>query len=150
MIRLLCVEDEPMVLEYLVARLKREPDVEVVGAVADAGSAFALLREHPVDVLLLDYRLQGADGLHLVRVLSIWHSENRPHAFPAVLFCTGWMDPTFEAEALRAGVAGVLPKTRAAEDLVVAIRTVAAGGRWFDPASAPEQPAVLAPEVSRC
>jgi DNA-binding NarL/FixJ family response regulator len=141
MIRVLCVEDEPLVLEYLVARLQGAAGIEVVGAVADAGSAFAFLRRRTVDVLLLDYRLRGADGLHLLRVLSIWHSQPRSLPRPNVLICSGLADAALEEEAMQAGVAGVLSKKRAVTDLLPAVRVIAGGGRWFEHLDARALPA---------
>src|SRR4051794_12787819 len=69
-IRVLCVEDDPLLRAYLAARLEMEPDVEVRGLVATAGEALTFLREEPVDVILLDYQLDGADGLQLLRAIT--------------------------------------------------------------------------------
>ena len=75
MIQLLCVEDDPIVRTYLEALLSRRPEVEVVGLVGDAASAFRYLREGPIDVLLLDYHMQGMNGMDLLQAVYLWESS---------------------------------------------------------------------------
>ena len=67
MIRLLCVEDDPLMRAYLATRLQAEPDIQVVGTVPDAQRAMIHLRLGEIDVVLLDYHLQGTDGTLPVR-----------------------------------------------------------------------------------
>src|SRR5437588_13027107 len=123
MIRLLCVEDDALVRTYLAARLELEPDLRMVGSVSSAGEALIFLRSEPVDVLLLDYRLAGADGLQLLRALSQAPELAGPQ--PRVLFCTAADNETFNSEARQSGAAGVVGKERMAAELLPALRAVA-------------------------
>ena len=132
MIRLLCVDDDPLMRAYLATRLDAEPDIQVLGAVADVQRAMIYLRRGEVDVLLLDYHLQGGDGTQLVQSMCPWTrwalaAVDRP----VVLFCTGFADDAFRAKARMLGARGVVDKARLASDLIPAVRAVADGGAWF-------------------
>src|SRR5689334_6979244 len=111
MIRVLCVEDDPLVRTYLTERLSLESDIGVVNAVPDAGSACACLREEEVDVVLLDYQLPGTDGLQLLQAISLWY-ENLPEGRrrPSILFCTGYGGDGFEVQARALGADGIVAK----------------------------------------
>lgn len=150
MTRVLVVDDELPVRNYLSARLGMEPDLQVVEAVPDAYKACACLRTHEIDLVLLDYRMEGVDGMQLATSIGLWLGEEvapdrkRPH----VLFCTGEATPAFEAEARAMGARGVVSKGRTHEELIPAIRAVIAGDLWFDhaPISAQSEEAA-APQV---
>jgi response regulator RpfG family c-di-GMP phosphodiesterase len=132
MIRVLCVDDDPITRGYLVRRLLAEPDIRVVGAVPDVARAMIYLGREQIDVVLLDYLLHGVDGTHLLRGMGSWRSEpGETECQPAVLFCTGFADEGFEAQARLHGARGVVAKDRVAADLISAVRTVARGGFWF-------------------
>ena len=140
MIRLLCVDDDPIMRTYLATRLQAEPDIQVVGSVPDAQRAMVHLRMGEVDVVLLDYHLQGTDGTRLIQSMSPWarwslEADNRP----AVLFCTGFADDAFRSKARMLGARGVVAKEHMADELVPAIHAVAGGGTWF-PAEPVPQP----------
>jgi two-component system response regulator DevR len=139
MIRLLCVDDDPIMRTYLATRLQAEPDIQVVGSVPDTQRAMIHLRLGDIDVVLLDLHLQGSDGTQFMQSMSPWtrwslDAENRP----AVLFCTGFSDESFRSKARMLGARGVVAKERMAHDLLPAIREVARGGTWF-PAEATVQ-----------
>jgi DNA-binding NarL/FixJ family response regulator len=126
--RLLCVEDDPLVRTFLATRLGMESGFEVAAVVSGAGEALRFLAEQQVDVVLLDYRLEGPDGMQLLGAL-----RERGGAGPRVLFCTGAADEEFQREAREAGAAGVVAKEHLAGELVPALRRVAAGDEWFPP-----------------
>src|SRR3954451_3140286 len=63
MIRVLCVEDNPLVRAYLEQRLAIEPDIHVVSTVSHARGALTYLRQEEVDIVLLDYQLDHEDGM---------------------------------------------------------------------------------------
>ena len=130
MIRLLCVEDDPLVRTYLATRLALEPDIEVEGVVSNAGEALMFLGREAVDVVLLDYRLEGADGMQLLGAISNGGRFSNPRA-PRVLFCTGVADGSFDSRARAMGAAGVVPKDQMASELLPAVRAVAEGRHWF-------------------
>jgi DNA-binding NarL/FixJ family response regulator len=129
MIRLLCVDDDSLVRTYLATRLELEPDIQVAGVVANAGEALQFLRREAVDVVLLDYRLSGADGMQLLGAMAARAADGTTQ--PRVLFCTGFADPAFTREARAVGAAGVVSKDRMAEELLDAVRAVASDREWF-------------------
>jgi CheY-like chemotaxis protein len=132
MIRLICVEDDPLVRTYLNSRLELERDFQLLESLPDAGSAFAYLSKNEVDVVLLDYQLGGIDGIHLAKAIAVWRAGSSNGADrPRVLFCTGYGGEDFEQMAREAGAAGVVPKADAPADLIPAIRAVAGGGSWY-------------------
>jgi DNA-binding NarL/FixJ family response regulator len=125
MIELLCVEDDPLVRAYLATRLSLEADLRVTAVVPDAGAALQVLSERTFDVVILDYRLEGADGLQLLGALR--SSEQAPR----VLFYTGLGDGEFQDRARELGAAGVVNKSSRNGELLSAVRSVAEGGTWF-------------------
>lgn len=152
--RVLVVDDDPLVRDYLTTRLARQSDVEVVASVPDAPQACACLRSQAVDLVLLDYRLGGPDGLELATSIRLWLSHASGTAVatapPQVLFCTGFATEELEAEARARGASGVLAKSDAVSELLPAIRTVMQGGTWFRwPASLPRGAAKAAGDPIR-
>ena len=129
MIRLLCVEDDPLVRTYLATRLALEPDIDLAGVLSNAGEALTFLQQEDVDVVLLDYCLEGVDGLQLLGALR----QGEGGRAPRVLFCTGAADDGFDAAARQIGAAGVIRKEQIAAELLPGLRAVAGGGEWFPP-----------------
>ena len=127
MIRVLLAEDVRMLRDALVGVLGLAGDIEVVGAV-EAGDAIVptALRARP-DVAVIDIELPGLDGISAADQLRQWLPECR------TLLLTGVGRPGTLRRALAAKVAGFMVKDAAPEDLVAAVRTVAAGGRVIDP-----------------
>ena len=127
-IRVLLVDDEAMVRVGLRMVLTAEPDLEVVGEAADGEEAETLARELQPDLVLMDVRMPGVDGLEGARrVLA---------AVPAtrVVMLTTFDEDEYVEAALRAGVSGFLLKVAPPERLIDAVRTVAGGGGLLDPA----------------
>jgi two-component system response regulator DesR len=131
MIRVLCVDDDPLVRTYLATRLGLEGDIDVKGLVPSAGEALTFLCRQPVDVVLLEYQLEGADGMQLLVALAR-SSPAMGASPPRVLFCTGAADAAFVAEARALGAAGVISKDKMASELLPAVRAVASGEVWFE------------------
>ncbi|MFN3649966.1 MAG: response regulator [Armatimonadota bacterium] len=131
MIRVLCVEDDPSVRSYLATRLSLEPDVQLVGLAGSAGAVLTYLRQEEIDVVLLDYELEGANGLQLLSTRSQWRRAGGAEEPPRVLFCTGFSDETLSGQAQAAGASGLVPKDRIGSELIPALREVAQGGAWF-------------------
>jgi DNA-binding NarL/FixJ family response regulator len=130
MIRVLLADDHEIVRDGLKRILGACGDVEVAGEAANGDEALALVRAHDYDVALLDMSMPGLSGIDLVKRLK----AEKPKLKLLVLSMHG--EPQYAARALKAGAAGYLTKDSAAEQLVGAIRKVAAGGVLVSEAAA--------------
>lgn len=128
MIRVLLVDDQAMVRAGLRMVLSAETDVEVVGEASDGAEALRLVARHTPDVVLLDVRMPGMDGLEAARRMS------QDAGGPGILMLTTFDEHEIVDEALSTGVAGFLLKASSPEQLVDAVRAVAAGSGVLDPA----------------
>jgi DNA-binding NarL/FixJ family response regulator len=127
-IRVVLVDDQAMVRTGLRMVLAAEPDIEVVGEAADGAAGVRVVTEVRPDVVLLDVRMPGMDGLEAARRIVAAELPTR------VVVLTTFDEDEYVAAALRAGVSGFLLKVAPPEDLVAAVRTVAAGHGLLDPA----------------
>ena len=127
----LVVDDDPLVRAGLAMMLGGLPDVRVVGEAGDGGEVPALVERHSPDVVLMDIRMPGTDGITATETLRA-----RTPA-PQVVVLTTFDADAHVLRALRAGAAGFLVKDTPPDELVVAIRHAAQG-----------RP-VLSPEVTR-
>jgi DNA-binding NarL/FixJ family response regulator len=127
-LRLVIADDEAMVRSGLGLVLDAEEDLEVVAEAADGEEAIAQARRHRPDVLLMDIRMPRLDGIAAAERLI---EEDLP---TRVLLLTTFDHDDYLFRALRAGTSGFLLKSAPAEDLVRAIRTVAAGDALLAPA----------------
>ena len=118
-IRVAVVDDHQVFTDAMAERLRREPDLSVVGTAQDAAGALALLDRTVVDVVTVDLALGADDGLELARELLARWPEVR------VVLVTGVDADERCLEALRSGVRGWVPKTGPSSVLVEAIRGVA-------------------------
>jgi DNA-binding NarL/FixJ family response regulator len=120
-IRVLLVDDHPVVRQGLRTFLDLQPDIAVVGEAADGGAGVEAAEELRPDVVLLDLRMPGSDGLDALRGL-------REHGNPArVLVITSFTEPGAVLPAVRAGAAGYVYKDIDPPALAAAIRSVHAG-----------------------
>ena len=128
MIHVVIVDDQAMVRSGLRSLLEDEPDLRVVGEAADGETGVSLVRHHRPDVVLMDVRMPVLDGIAATkRIVS--------EALAArVLILTTFDLDEYVFRALRAGASGLLLKDATAEQLVAAVRTVAAGDALLDPA----------------
>ena len=127
MIRVLLAEDQAMVRGALAALLALEPDIEVVGALAEGEGAWRELQRLRPDVLVTDIEMPGLTGLELAQRIQ-------RHGLPVkVVIVTTFARGGFLRRALEAGVAGYLLKDAPAERLAEALRQVHRGGRAIDP-----------------
>jgi two-component system invasion response regulator UvrY len=126
--RVLIADDHPVVRHGLRQMLEHESDVTVVGEARDGQEVIDLCGRVAWDVAVLDYQMPGKNGLELVKELR--------HRFPgrSVLILSMYPEDTYAVRALKAGASGYLTKESAPEDLVAAIRKVAAGGKYITPA----------------
>jgi DNA-binding NarL/FixJ family response regulator len=123
MIRLAIVEDHPAIADGLIALLSSEPDVTVVGSASDATSADRLIAATSPDVVLCDVRLGGgADGLVVL---------GRHTPGPAFIMLTAYVYPSYYVAATEGGARGYISKMATIQQILAAVRTVAAGGTAF-------------------
>src|SRR3712207_3090729 len=127
-VRVLIAEDHGTMREGMRLIIGREPDMECVGEAADGREALRLARELRPDVVLMDISMPGMDGLQATRGLQ----ESCPQV--KVLALTRHADYGFLTEMLRAGAKGYVLKQGSSADLVQAVRAVAAGQTYLDPA----------------
>ena len=128
MITLALVDDDPMVRTGLSYILAANDDVTIAWQASDGAQALANLATAPVDVMLLDIRMPGMDGLATLEALRAM-----PNA-PRVIVLTTFNTDDYVVRALRAGAAGFLLKDAAPAALVDGIRQVAAGEPSLSPA----------------
>jgi DNA-binding NarL/FixJ family response regulator len=117
-ISVLIVDDHPVVRRGLRVLLEVQDGIEVAGEAGDSDTALALAAEHAPDVILLDLKLPGPDGLSVLDALKARGSAAR------VLVLTSATEPALASRALRSGAAGVLYKDVDPDALVRAIRSV--------------------------
>ena len=126
-IRVLIVDDHPVVRTGLRIITEVDPAIIVAGEAASATEAILAARRLRPDVVLLDVRLPDRSGLEVCREL-----KTDPGA-PKVLFLTSFADNPLVLAAMQAGGDGYLLKDNEPRDIVTAIRTVLDGGTLFDP-----------------
>jgi DNA-binding NarL/FixJ family response regulator len=125
--RVLLVDDQELVRSGLKRILRPRDGLHVVAECSDGSEVLATLATTPADVVVMDLRMRGTDGIDATR-------DVRAHDGPPVLVLTTFDDDEMLSGALRAGANGFILKDSSAEDLVAAVRTVAEGGSWLDPA----------------
>jgi two-component system, NarL family, response regulator DevR len=122
-IRILLVDDHELVRRGIAELLAAEPDLEVVGEAASVAEALTRADQVDADVAVLDVRMPDGDGIALCRALR----AQRPDLRCLVLTS----DDRSRADAITAGAAGFVLKQVVGMDLVAAVRTVGAGGRFL-------------------
>lgn len=127
LVRVLLVDDQELVRSGLRRILRRRDGIEVVGECEDGDQVPAAVAALRPDVVVMDLRMRRVDGIAATRGLAA-----TPGA-PPVLVLTTFDDDELLSGALRAGAAGFLLKDSPAEDLVRAVRAVAAGQALLDP-----------------
>ncbi|MFD0818645.1 response regulator [Micromonospora zhanjiangensis] len=128
-IRVLVADDQPLVRAGLAALLRAAPGVELVGEATSGEEAVGLARETAPDVVLMDIRMPGLGGIAATRRILGADAITRP----GVLVVTTFNLDEYVYEALRAGAHGFLLKDIAADRLLTAVATVAAGEMLFAP-----------------
>ena len=133
MIRVLVADDQVLVRAGFTVLLKTADDIEVVGEASDGAEAVEAARRERPDVVLMDIRMPGTDGLEATRRIS----ADERLAQTKVLILTTFDHDEYVFEAIRAGASGFLLKDTLPRDLLAAVRVVAGGQ------------ALLAPTVTR-
>ncbi|APZ33599.1 MULTISPECIES: response regulator [Microbacterium] len=130
MIRLLVVDDHPIVRAGLVAVLAEEPGLEIVGEAADGDEAVRIAAETHPDVVLMDLRMPGVDGVAATARLAAGEAGTPA---PRVLILTTYETDEQILAAVEAGAGGYLLKAAPRAEIVAAIRSVAAGQSALSP-----------------
>ncbi|HZS00738.1 MAG TPA: response regulator transcription factor [Chloroflexota bacterium] len=130
MIRLLVVDDHPVVRQGITAVLRWEPDLEIVGEAADGREALRLILEHRPDVVLLDLRLPEMSGVEVMQQARVQAPEVR------FLVLTTYDTDSYIAPALAAGARGYLLKDASLDELLRGVRAVMEGRAALEPAVA--------------
>ncbi|MEO6089189.1 MAG: response regulator transcription factor [Umezawaea sp.] len=133
MIRVLLVDDQPLIRSGFRALLEVEDDIEVVGEAGDGGEGLALVRRHLPDIALMDIRMPVVDGIEATRRIAADPALASVH----VVILTNYGLDEHVFDALRAGAAGFLVKDIHPEDFLHAMRVAARGD------------ALLAPSITR-
>jgi len=120
-IRVLIVDDHPMVRDGIAGLLARQDDMEMVGEAADGAEAVAMFRELVPDVTLMDVQMQGMGGVEAIEKIRHLYREAR------ILVLTTYPGDANAVRAIRAGASGYLLKNCVRGELVDAIRSVYAG-----------------------
>ena len=130
MIRVVLVDDQALLRAGFRALIDAEDDIEVVAEASDGGEAVDVVARHLPDVVLMDIRMPGVDGLEATRQIT---SGPRLESVRVVILTTFDLDE-YVFEALSAGASGFVLKDDPPEQLIAAIRTVAAGDALLSPA----------------
>jgi len=129
-IRVLVAEDHTIVREGIKQLIGLAKDLQVVGEAGNGEQLLETLRHTPCEVVLLDISMPGVNGLEAIpRIRALAQP-------PAILVLSMHDEPQMAARALKAGAAGYATKDSEPALLLTAIRRVAAGGRYIDPALA--------------
>jgi DNA-binding NarL/FixJ family response regulator len=135
-IRVLLADDQPLVRAGIAMLLVAEPDIDVVDETGDGSQAVERARLLQPDVVLMDVRMPGVDGVEATRQIAAdGFSKNRDRPVKVLILTTYHVDDTVYA-ALRAGASGFLLKDAAPKELVSAVQAIAAGEAWLAPAVA--------------
>jgi DNA-binding NarL/FixJ family response regulator len=141
MIRIIVVDDHPVVREGLVATLSDEKEFKVVGAVGSAEDALPLVGAQRPDVILLDLELPAQSGLEAIPKLRTARPQSK------ILILTAYDTDERVIGALQAGAQGYLLKGASLEEIARAIRAVHAGGLYLDPRIAAKVVGALNPHA---
>jgi DNA-binding NarL/FixJ family response regulator len=127
--RVLVVDDEPMVCAHLHTILNSADDIEVVDRAYDGAAAVASVIRHRPDVVLMDLRMPGVDGLTAIERINALRDP------PVIVVLTTFDADHYVIRALRAGAAGFLLKSTPPEDLIDLVRVAADGHTVLSPAA---------------
>ncbi|MCH7230241.1 response regulator transcription factor [Glycomyces sp. L485] len=129
MIRVMLVDDQRLVRAGFASILGDEDDIEIVAEANDGGEAMELIRRHRPDVVLMDIRMPGVDGLEATDRIG---SDPRLEGVKVVILTT-FDEDDYVYRALRAGASGFLVKDTDPDELLRGIRVVAAGEALISP-----------------
>ena len=129
MIRAVLADDQALVRAGFGAILNAEPDIEVVGEAGEGAEAVRLAQRLRPDVILMDIRMPGLDGLEATRVIT----SNEGLAAVRIIMLTTFDLDEYVFEAIRSGASGFLVKDAEPVELIHAVRVIAAGEALLSP-----------------
>ena len=124
-VRILIVDDHPVVCSGLTSMLSAHPELEVVGSASSGEEALAMITQSPPHVVLLDLRMPGMNGISVLQALK------QMYAPPLVIILTSYEKDEDIYRAIRAGAQGYLLKDTTETEMIAAIMTVDAGKRYI-------------------
>ena len=127
MIRVMLVDDQKLIRQGIRMLLSTEADIEVAGEASEGHEALALIEKIHPQVILMDIRMPGMDGVAATREISVRHPEI------GIIILTTFDDEAYIFEGLRAGARGYLLKDISSEEMAAAVRVVAQGGALIQP-----------------
>ena len=125
MIKVLIIDDHPVVIEGLTRALQSHAELEIVAHTATAEDAFDIVAELAIDVILLDINLPGTDGIEACKILK----KHNPGV--KVIGLTTYDQVSFISEMLRQGADGYLFKNTALDEIVAAVKSVHSGRQYL-------------------
>ena len=128
-LRVVVVDDEPLVRQGLRLVLELEPDLEIVGEGDDGRAALELVRRHRPDLALLDVRMPGMDGIEAARLICAEPDLRETR----VVVLTTFADDELLVGAIRAGASGYLLKSMPPDEIRSSVRAVAEGRSMLAP-----------------
>ncbi|GHC65873.1 response regulator [Streptomyces flavofungini] len=130
-IRVLLADDQALLRSAFKVLVDSEPDMEVVGEASDGAQAVRLAKAQSADVVLMDIRMPGTDGLAATRMIS----DDPAMSHVRVVMLTTFEVDEYVVQSLRAGASGFLGKGAEPDELLGAIRIAAAGEALLSPAA---------------
>jgi DNA-binding NarL/FixJ family response regulator len=127
MIRIVIADDHELIREGVKKIVRSHPDVRIVGEASDLAGTLALVGQHAPDVVVLDIDMPDSEGLAGLAELRRHHPGQR------VVMLSMYGEDKYAVSALRAGAGGYVTKSMAADELVRAVRQVAAGETYIGP-----------------
>lgn len=127
MIRVAVADDHVLIREGIRKILRRQPDIQVIGEARGGDELLALLRNAEPDVLILDISLPGRSGIDLLGDIKRLRPKLR------VLVLSMYAGAHYAVRALKSGAVGYVSKSSATEEVVAAIKRIAAGGSYVSP-----------------
>ena len=124
MYKVLIVDDHPLIRSVMKLELAAQ-NYEVVGDVGTGSEAIQFIRNHPVDLVILDIALPGIDGLDVLNRIKTYKPEVR------VLVLTSYQDSHFSAQCMRADANGFINKTKGMDDVLRGVKVVMGGYSFF-------------------
>lgn len=127
MIKVLLVDDHDLVRMGIKSLLSSVTDIEVVGECGNGEDALAWVKKNPIDVVLMDVKMEGMNGLEATKKIHRLNEQIK------VLAVTTYAEEPYPTRVLQAGASGYLTKGASLEEMVKAIRAVHAGRRYLSP-----------------